>query len=282
MLWSKALNEITTWLIENQEVLLGYLTQFIIALVIFMISKITAKLIRSASQTIMVKKEMDPAVISFLSGIVYSTILVIGFIIAISYLGFNTASLVAMLGAAGLAIGLALKGSLSNFASGILLIAFKPFKSGDFVEVSGVSGLVENIHIFSTQLRTPDNKTVIIPNSAITGGSITNYSTKPTRRIDLVIGVSYNADLAKAKGILLELASNHEQVLNSEEITVGVSELADSSINIVLRPWVKTEDYWPVYFDLLEQIKLALDKAEIEIPYPQLSLHVNPKENHEN
>ena len=200
---------------------------------------------------------------------------------AISHLGFNTTSLVAIVGAAGLAIGLALQGSLSNFASGVLLIVFKPFKSGDFIEVAGVAGMVEQILIFSTQLRTGDNKTVIIPNGAITSGTITNYSTKATRRIDLIIGVSYQADLAKTKALLLAIASADERVLKDQTVTVGVSALADSSVNFVVRPWVNSEDYWPTYYDLLEKIKTELDAAGIEIPFPQLSIHMNKEEKNE-
>lgn len=243
---------INTWFIDNQSMMIDMGTKFIAAIIIFLASKLVAKLITKSAQVIMTKRGMDKTVISFVSGISYGIVILIGFIIAISHLGFNTSSLVAIIGAAGLAIGLALQGSLSNFASGILLISFKPFKSGDFVEVSGVAGIIEEVKVFSTQLRTGDNKTVIIPNGSITSGSIVNYSAKPTRRIDLVIGVSYDADLAKTKEILLTIASEHELVLKDEAITVGVSELADNSVNLVLRPWVKTANYWPVYFDLLE------------------------------
>jgi small conductance mechanosensitive channel len=206
---------------------------------------------------------------------VFGLVVLVSFIAAISHLGFNTSSLVAIVGAAGLAIGLALQGSLSNFASGILLISFKPFKAGDFVEVAGTAGVVEEVQIFSTQLKTPDNKTVIIPNGGITSGNIVNYSSKPTRRIDLVIGVGYSADLKQTKTILTDIVNRQELVLKDQEATIAVSELADSSVNFVVRPWVNTENYWPVYFDLLETIKIELDQAGIEIPFPQLSVHVN-------
>lgn len=272
---------ITTWLSENQSIMIDMGIKFIAAIAIFIVAKVLAKLITKSAQLIMKKKGMDQTVVSFVSGITYGLVIIIGFIVAISHIGFNTSSLVAIIGAAGLAIGLALQGSLSNFASGILLISFKPFKSGDFVEISSVAGIIEEIKIFSTQLRTGDNKTVFIPNGTITSGSIVNYSMKPTRRIDLIIGVSYSANLAQTKEILLDAANSHELVLKEESITIGVSELADNSVNLVLRPWVKTENYWPVYFDLLETIKVNLDKAGIEIPYPQLSLHVNSKDNHE-
>lgn len=278
---SYILDILTTWIDSNQNLIIEYVTKFITALVIFFVGKLLANIINKGTKKILTMKSVDSAVISFISSIVYGIVVAVAFIVAISHLGFNTTSLVAIIGAAGLAIGLALQGSLSNFASGILLISLKPFKSGDFVEVSGTAGIVESIHIFSTQLRTPDNKTVIVPNGSITNSSITNYSTKPTRRIDLIIGVSYDADLAKTKEILLTTTQNTTGILTNEEITVGVSELAESSVNLVVRPWVKTSDYWPVYFELLEKIKIALDEANIEIPYPQLSLHVNPKDQHE-
>jgi len=269
------MNSISNWLSDNQIILQEYLIKFLVALLIIVIGKFVSKLIRKATEKVLQKKGVDQIVISFVGGMIYGLAVLISFIVAISHLGFNTSSLVAIVGAAGLAIGLALQGSLSNFASGILLISFRPFKSGDFVELAGTAGVVEELHIFSTKLKTPDNKTVIIPNGAITNGNIINYSSKPIRRIDLIIGVSYNANLADTKAILTKIANAHPLVLKDEEITIGVSELADSSVNLVVRPWVKTENYWPVYFDLLETIKTELDNAGIEIPFPQLAVHVN-------
>jgi len=224
---------------------------------------------------------MDEAIISFLGSLIYGMLFLVVIITAISHLGFNTTSLVAIVGAAGLAIGLALQGSLSNFASGVLLIILKPFKSGDFIDVAGVSGIVEEIHVFSTKLRTGDNKAVIIPNGKITSSTITNFSTKPERRLDLVIGVSYEADLAVTKALLTKLTNEHELVMKEKEVVIGVQELAESSVNFVVRPWVKSGDYWPLHRDLLEKIKVALDNAGIEIPYPQLSLHVRKEETNE-
>jgi small conductance mechanosensitive channel len=269
------MDNIVNWFTENQPMLFAYLIKILVAIAIFIVGKFVAKLIRSATKKILTHKKFDDTVISFLASLIYGLVVMVAFIAAISHLGFNTTSLVAIVGAAGLAIGLALQGSLSNFASGILLISLRPFKAGDFVEIAGTAGVVEEVHVFSTQLKTGDNKTVIIPNGAITGGTITNYSAKPTRRIDLVIGVGYNADLKQTKQILHDVVSNHELVLKDQAITIGVSELADCSVNFVVRPWVKTSDYWPVHFDLLETIKIELDKAGIEIPFPQLSVHVN-------
>lgn len=275
------IDTITNWLVDNQQMMIGFAIKLIVAIAIIIVGKFIAKMVRSAVSKIMTHNKVDNAVVSFVGSIVFSLVFIVAIIAAISHLGFNTTSLVAIVGAAGLAVGLALQGSLSNFASGVLLILLKPFKSGDFIEAAGIAGVVEEIHIFSTQLRTGDNKTVIIPNGAITGGSITNYSTKPTRRIDLIIGVSYDADLAKTKALLIEVVSADERVLKDQAITVGVSELADSSVNFVVRPWVKSADYWPTYFDLLQKIKTELDNAGIEIPYPQLSLHMNKEEKHE-
>jgi len=275
------LDAIISWVAENQVMLQTFAIKYIVALAILFIGKYVGKLICKGVEKLLTHKDIDKTVISFVSSLTYGLIVIIAFIAAISHLGFNTSSLVAIVGAAGLAIGLALQGSLSNFASGILLISFKPFKAGDFVEVAGSAGVIEEVHIFSTQLRTGDNKTVIIPNGAITSGTITNYSRKPIRRIDLIIGVSYDADLAKTKAILSKVTTSHELVLKDKEITIGVSELADSSVNLVVRPWVKTENYWPVYFALLESIKVELDNAGIEIPYPQLSVHVNQENSNE-
>jgi len=275
------MDTILNWFSENELLFQKYIVDFAIAIAIVVLGKLFAKIICKAVSKMLAHKKVDQAVISFVSSILYFIIFFVAIIAAISHLGFNTSSLVAIVGAAGLAIGLALQGSLSNFASGVLLIILKPFKSGDFVEVAGISGIVEEIHIFSTTFRTGDNKTVIIPNGSVTNSTITNYSAKPIRRIDLIIGVSYDADLAKTKEILNKITSEHSLVLKDHDITIGVSELADNSVNLVARPWVKTENYWPVYFDLLENIKVALDQAGIEIPYPQLSLHVNKEENHE-
>jgi small conductance mechanosensitive channel len=275
------MNTLTEWFSQNQTLLIDYAIKVVVALAIFVIGKWIAKAITNLIARYMQKQQMDQTVISFTSGLLNALLIGLVFIIAISHLGFNTSSLVAIVGAAGLAVGLALQGSLSNFASGVLLIVFKPFKAGDFIEVAGKSGIVEELLVFSTKLRTGDNKTIIIPNGAITSGTITNFSSKPTRRVDLVIGVSYNADLAKTKQILSDVVSQHPLVLKDQAITIGVNELAESSVNFVVRPWVNSADYWTVYFDLNEQIKIALDDAGIEIPYPQLSIHVNKEDSHE-
>lgn len=197
-------------------------------------------------------------------------------IAALSQVGIQTASFVAVLAAAGLAIGMALQGSLANFAAGVLILVFRPYKQGDFVEAGGVTGSVKEISIFSTILATGDNKKIIVPNSQMTGGSITNYSAYETRRVDLLIGVSYDADLQQTRAVFEQVLSAHPNVLRDQDTTVAVKELGANSVDFVLRAWVKSGDYWPTYFDLTEQVKIALDKNGIGIPYPQLDLHLDP------
>ncbi|TWX56962.1 mechanosensitive ion channel family protein [Colwellia hornerae] len=272
---------ILDWFAQNEAKLLQYLIDFGIAIAIIIVGKWVAKLVRKGIDKMLSLKNIDKAVISFVGSIAYGVVFFVAIIAAISHLGFNTSSLVAIVGAAGLAVGLALQGSLSNFASGVLLIVLKPFKSGDFIDVAGIAGIVEEINIFSSKLRTGDNKTVIIPNGKITSSTITNFSTKPERRLDLVIGVSYSADLAKTKALLTKLTTEHELVLKEKETVIGVQELAESSVNFVVRPWVKSDDYWILHRDLLEKIKIALDDAGIEIPFPQLSVHVNQETKNE-
>ena len=201
-------------------------------------------------------------------------LLMVVIIAALGQLGVQTASFVAIVGAAGLAVGLALQGSLSNFAAGVLIILFRPIKVGDFVEVAGVSGSVSDISIFATTLLTGDNKTVIIANADVTGGNITNFSTQPVRRVDLVVGVAYDANIQQVKDELKALAEADERILKDRDVTIGVVELADSSVNLVFRPWVNSADYWGVYFDLNERIKNRFDEVGIGIPYPTMDINV--------
>ena len=266
------------WITKNQDLLVQYAVNIVSALLILFIGNIIVKMIAGTIAKVLRKKDIDNAVVEFIHGLVRYVLFVIVLIAALSRIGVQTASVVAVIGAAGLAIGLALQGSLSNFAAGVLIVGFRPFKSGDHVEVAGVAGVagaVESIQIFSTELRTPDNKTVIVPNAHIIGNPITNYSRNDTRRIDLVIGVSYNADLQKTKEVLRRVVTTDARVLQDPEPTIGVVALADSSVNFVVRPWVNTADYWAVYFDLNQAIKEELDKEGIEIPFPQMDVHVN-------
>lgn len=266
------------WVADNHDLLIQYGVNIISALLILFVGNLITKGIANGVAKVLRKKEMDEAVVEFLHSLVRYLLFVIVLIAALGRVGVQTASVVAVIGAAGLAVGLALQGSLSNFAAGVLIVAFRPFKSGDFVEVGGVSGLVEAIQVFSTILKTTDNKMVVVPNSSVIGGPITNYSRHKTRRIDYVIGVSYKSDLKKTKEVLERVVAAEPRVLHDIETTVGVVALADSSVNFVVRPWVNTEDYWPVYFDLLQAIKEELDNEGIEIPFPQMDVHLNKLE----
>jgi small conductance mechanosensitive channel len=194
---------------------------------------------------------------------------------ALGALGVQTASFIAIIGAAGLAVGFALQGSLANFASGVMLIIFRPFKSGDYVEAGGTSGSVEAIQIFNTTLKTPDNKKVIVPNSQITGDKIVNYSAMDKRRIDLVFGIGYDDNIRQAKEILEKIITEDSRILKDPAPVIAVLELGDSSVNFAVRPWVNTADYWAVYFDITEKVKLTFDENNISIPYPQTDVHIH-------
>ncbi|GLS26269.1 mechanosensitive ion channel family protein [Marinibactrum halimedae] len=252
-----------------------YTIKIILAVAIFVIGKWLAKSITRLMAKGLEKKGIESTLSFFVTNILYYLLIVVVIIAALGQLGIQTASFVAVIGAAGLAVGLALQGSLSNFAAGVMLILFRPCRVGDYVDVAGVSGTVKEISIFATTLLTVDNKTVIVANSAITSGNIVNYSTQSTRRVDFLFGVSYSADIKKVKSILLEVAQSDERVLKDKEVTCGVVELSDSSVNFVLRPWVKKEDYWGVYFDTMEAVKARLDQEGIEIPFPQMDVHLD-------
>lgn len=259
----------------SQELLISWVIKLAIAIAIFIFGNLMVKALNGLLKEVMQSKGIDNAVVGFVGSITHVVLMVVVLIAAMSQLGVDTTSLVAVIGAAGLAVGLALQGSLSNFASGVLIVVLRPFKSGDFIEAGGSAGSVVDIQIFSTTLKTPDNKIVIIPNAAITGGPITNFSAQDTRRIDLVVGVSYDADIKLTKEVLTQILDEESRILKDPAYTVAVSELADSSVNFVVRPWVNSSDYWGVYFSLLENIKIKLDENNIGIPYPQLDLHLH-------
>ncbi|ELN3181287.1 small-conductance mechanosensitive channel MscS [Vibrio cholerae] len=271
----ESFNQVNTWLTNNSDLLIQYGVNVISAILILFIGNLVVKGVAGSVANILKKKEMDKAVVDFIHGLVRYTLFIIVLIAALSRIGVQTASVVAVIGAAGLAVGLALQGSLSNFAAGVLIVAFRPFKSGDYVEIGGVAGSVDSIQIFQTVLKSPDNKMVVVPNSAVIGSAITNYSRHETRRVDMVIGVSYKSDLQKTKRVLRETLEKDPRILKDPDMTIGVLTLADSSINFVVRPWCKTSDYWAVYFDSMQAIKEALDANGIEIPFPQMDVHLN-------
>jgi small conductance mechanosensitive channel len=245
------------------------------ALAIFILGRWAAKIARSLLRRVLNKQKIDQTIITFTCNLVYTGILAFVIIAALSKLGVQTASFVAVIGAAGLAVGLALQGSLSNFAAGVLMIIFRPFRAGDYIEGGGVAGVVEEINIFTTVLLTPDNKKIIIPNATMMGANIINYTANPTRRVDLTFGIGYQDDLAKAKQVLSQLAADESRVLKEPAPVIAVAELADSSVNLVMRVWVKTDDYWDVFFALTEAVKLKFDAEGISIPYPQQDVHIH-------
>lgn len=245
------------------------------ALLIFVIGRWVARMIVRAVSKIMEKRGLDPMLVTFLGAILNAILLVAVIIAAVGQLGIQTTPLVAVLGAAGLAVGLALQGSLSNFASGVMLVLFRPFRKGDYVEAGGTSGSVDEVGIFNTVLTTPDNRRVIVPNGQITNDVITNYSALDTRRIDLVIGVDYGDDLRVARSTIEKVLSAHDKVLADPEPIIWVLDLADSSVNFAVRPWVKSEDYWGVRSELLESLKTELEAAGCSIPFPQRDVHLH-------
>jgi len=257
------------------DALVNYGPGLIKALLTYVIGKWIAKIIRGITRKIMTRAKIDAALVGFVTSIVYAALMLFVIMAALGELGVETTSFAALIAAAGLAVGFALQGSLSNFAAGVMMIMFRPFKIGDFVEAGGVAGSVEEILMFQTIMKTPDNKRIIVPNSAITGGNITNYSANPTRRVDMVFGCGYGDDLRQAKEVLMQILKDHPAVLDDPEPTVAVGELADSSVNFNVRPWVKSADYWTVYWDVHEQVKLKFDEAGVSIPFPQRDVHMH-------
>ena len=256
------------------ELLQTYALPLVWSIVIFVVGRIVARLVTNAVGKMMTKGKVDETLVKFGKNMIYIALMVFVILAALDQLGIETTSFAAIIAAAGLAIGLSLQGTLGNFASGVMLILFRPFKVGDFVEAGGVAGIVEEIQIFSTKMRSGDNKEITVPNGQIVGNTITNYSAKETRRVDMVIGVSYGDDLKKVRAVLEEILNGDERVLKDPEPTIGVLELADSSINFAVRPWVKSGDYWPVLFDIQEQVKLRFDAEGISIPFPQQDVHI--------
>ena len=267
--------DITSYIPHNiLEIISAYAFSLLMALLIFIIGKWAVnKVVTVLGKVLRKVKGMEETLIRFLENIVYYALMIIVLLTALGKLGVETTSFLAILGAAGLAIGLALKDSLGNFASGVMIILFKPFKVGDTVTAGGVTGTVKEVGIFSSIFVTADNQKIIVPNGSITTGSITNVNAYETRRIDLVIGIGYKDDIKKAKEVLTNVATSNEKVLVDKGISVVVSELAESSVNFTINVWVKTSDYSEVKFYLLENIKLSFDKEGISIPYPQQDVH---------
>ncbi len=257
---------------------LDFLANLVAAIAIYVIGKWATRLIVRLLSSVMQRSKVDETLVKFLTDIARAILITLVILMALSRLGVNTTSLAAVLGAAGIAVGLALQGSLSNFAAGVMLILFKPFRVGDFVEAAGTSGTIEQISIFNTLMRTGDNKQVIVPNGGIINGNIINYSAKPTRRIDLVIGCGYGDDLRAVKAFLEEAVRSDDRVLPEPQPVVAVSELGDNSVNFVVRPWVRTSDYWAVLWNLTEQVKLGFDERGFNFPFPSRDVYVHKQD----
>jgi small conductance mechanosensitive channel len=257
------------------DYILAFAINLAMAIVIYVIGKFVVKVLVSAFGKLLAKSKYDEMLINFLKSIVNAVLMLFVIIAALNELGINTTSLAAILAAAGLAIGLSLQSSLQNFAAGVMLLVFRPFKKGDFVDAGGVAGSIRSIGIFSTIMNTPDNKEIIVPNGNIYSGNIINFSAKDTRRVDMTFGIGYGDDLLLAKKLLEEMVAADERILTEPAALVAVSELGDSSVNFVVRPWVNSADYWGVMFDFTEAVKLRFDSEGISIPFPQMDVHVH-------
>lgn len=257
-----------------QDLSVQYGMQIIGALLTLMIGIWLAGFLSRIAGKALKKKEVDSTLSKFFVSIIKAALIVFVLISVASQIGIETTSFVAVIGAAGLAIGFALQGSLSNFAAGIMLIVFRPFKAGDFIEGGGMAGSVQEVGIFITVLHTPDNKKIFLPNAKLTSDNIVNYSANDTRRVDMVFGIGYNDDIDKAKSVIDSVLKNDDRILTEPAPQIVVSELADSSVNFNVRPWVNSSDYWGVYFDVTEKVKKKFDEEKISIPFPQRDVHV--------
>ena len=252
-----------------------YVINIIFAALIFIIGKYLARKITNITTKMLMKSNVNETLRTFLSNVIYGLLLIVVVLAALNKLGVETTSFIAILGAIGLAVGLAFQSTLSNISAGVMIVIFRPFSIGDFIEAGGVAGIVEELNLFNTAFKTPDNKVIIVANSNIIGGNITNYSLKDTRRVDFVFGIGYDDDLKLAKETLLNIINKDSRILKDPLPFVAVGELADSSVNFTVRVWVKSEDYWGVHFDTIEKVKLTFDKKGISIPYPQMDIHTN-------
>jgi len=266
--------DLNTILPKLQELITLYGLKIIAAVVILIVGRWVAKGLRRLTVRALIKGKVDETLVSFLGHLTYFTLLAFVIIAALNQLGIQTTSFIAILGAAGLAVGLALQGSLANFAAGVLMIIFRPFRVGDYIEGGATAGIVEEIQIFTTKLRTPDNKSIIIPNAKITGDNIVNYSAKDSRRMDMIVGVSYDDDYDQVKEVLQDILAKDGRILEEPPPTIAILEFGDNSVNFAFRPWVKTAEYWDVYFALTEAIKKRFDEEGITIPYPQRDVHL--------
>jgi small conductance mechanosensitive channel len=257
------------------ELLTSWAINLVLAVIIFVVGKWLAGRVQKTLEKILRIREVEEVLVDFLGNIASALVIIVAVVAAFDTLGIPATSFMAIIGAAGLAIGLALKDSLSNFASGVMLVLFQPFTKGDFVEAGGVTGVVEEIHLVSTLLTTADNKLITVPNAMMYTGTITNFSAKDTRRVDMVIGVGYNDDLKVAAGVMAKICRDHPKVLDTPATKIFITNLGESSVDFVVRPWAKSEDYWTVLAEVLETAKVELEAAGCNIPYPQTDVHLH-------
>jgi len=257
------------------DIAIAYGPQLLMAILTLLIGFWVIGIAARVLQKGLEKSKVELSLQKFLGSLVSVMLKIMLLVSVASMIGIETTSFVAIIGAAGLAVGLALQGSLANFAGGVLVLLFKPYKVGDYVEAQGVSGTVRAIQVFNTVITTGDNKTIIVPNGAISNGVITNYSSQATRRVDMTFGIGYEDDISKAKALLKKLISEDSRILDTPEPVVVVAELADSSVNFTMRAWCKASDYWDIYYDMQEKVKLTFDEAGISIPYPQQDVHMH-------
>lgn len=269
------MENIKIWSSDFYDLFITYGLKILYAVIVLLVGLWIIKIISNSINKLMDKKNLDASLRPFLKSVVSITLKIILLITVLGIIGVQMTSFIAILGAAGLAVGMALSGTLQNFAGGVIILIFKPFRVGDFIEAQGYMGVVKEIQIFSTIIITVDNRVVMIPNGGLSTGSMINYSALPTRRVDLTFGISYSDNIDKARDIMQRLADNHELVLKNPETFIAISELADSSVNFTVRLWVKTENYWTVHFDMIESVKKAFDAEGISIPFPQRDIHVH-------
>ncbi|MGO2336081.1 small-conductance mechanosensitive channel MscS [Providencia sp.] len=275
-----ALNDATNWFAANQDLLVQYVVNIVSALLILIVGMVIAKAVGRGLHRIMTMKGIDTTVSDFLSAIVRYTIVAFTLIAVLGKIGVQTASVIAVMGAAGLAVGLALQNSLGNFAAGVLLVIFRPLKAGEYVTIGAVEGTVQNVQIFSTTLKTGDDRIIVIPNGKIIADNIINVSREPNRRTDITVGVDYNSDIDVVKKVLGDIVAADSRIQHDKGVTIRLHEMAPSSLNYLVRFWTTNGDAWPVYWDLMEEFKRALDKHNIGIPFPQMDVHVH-KQNSE-
>ena len=268
-----SINHAGSWLVRNQALLLSYAVNIVAAIAIVIVGMIVARVVSNAVNRVMVGRKIDATVADFLSAMLRYAIIAFTLIAALGRVGVQTASIIAVLGAAGLAVGLALQGSLSNLAAGVLLVMFRPFRAGEYVDLGGVAGTVLHVQIFSTTMRTADGKIVVIPNGKIIAGNIINFSREPVRRNEFIIGVAYDSDIDKVKQLLTNIIESDERIIQDRELTVRLNELGASSINFVVRCWSKSGDLQNVYWDVLERVKRDFDANGISFPYPQMDVN---------